>query len=105
MRVVESLALPFQNYELAFTPAMVTAAYGGRVNDAMLIEAGYVHSEGDANWWVPSGRAFYSPGTGDTPAQELAYARQHFFRRCARAIRFILPQSAPSRAWSSTATI
>ena len=42
-------------------------------------EGRYVHSEGDANWWIPSGRIFYSPGTADTPPQELAYARAHFF--------------------------
>ena len=32
-----------------------------------------------ANWWIPSGRLFLSPDSDDTAAQELAYARQHFF--------------------------
>ena len=32
-----------------------------------------------ANWWIPSGRVFYSPNVADTPAQELAFAQQHFF--------------------------
>ena len=33
--------------------------------DAMLAtDGGYVHSEGDANWWIPSGRVFYSPQCG-----------------------------------------
>ena len=46
----------------------------------MLEEEGrYVHSEGDTNWWVPSGRVFFSPGTNDDPATERAYARDHFF--------------------------
>ena len=46
----------------------------------MLASAGgYVHSEGDAHWWIPSGRMFYSPGPGDTFPQELADARAHFF--------------------------
>ena len=53
--------------------------FGDRVADAMLFEGGYVHSESDANWWVPSGRSFLSPNAGDTPEQELAFARQHFF--------------------------
>ena len=39
---------------------------------------GYV-VDGDANWWIPSGRTFLSPGSEDTSAQELAHARQHFF--------------------------
>jgi RHS repeat-associated protein len=77
---VESLALPYERYKLAFTPGLVTQVYGARVTTSMLDGDGrYVHSEGDANWWLPSGRLFYSPGSGDTPAQELTFARQHFF--------------------------
>ncbi len=46
----------------------------------MLEEEGrYVHSEGDTNWWVSSGRGFLSPGTDDDPAIELAHAKDHFF--------------------------
>ncbi|TMQ09542.1 MAG: hypothetical protein E6J90_37785 [Deltaproteobacteria bacterium] len=76
----ESRALPFESYKLALTPGLITAVYGDRVTDAMLAgDGGYVHSEGDANWWIPSGRAFYSPGPDDTAADELAHARQHFF--------------------------
>jgi hypothetical protein len=74
-----SLALPGQSERCAFTPDLLAQRYGNRVSDAMLGAAGYVHSDGDANWWIPSGRAFYSPGATDTAAQELAYAREHFF--------------------------
>ncbi|VVB65065.1 Salmonella virulence plasmid 65kDa B protein [uncultured archaeon] len=78
--VVESLALPGESYRLAFTPDLVKEVYGGRVTEAMLeTEGRYVHSEGDTNWWIPSGRIFYSPGSTDTSAQELGYASQHFF--------------------------
>ena len=78
--VVQSLALPFENYKLAFTPGLVAAVYGPRVTDLVLENEGrYVHSQGDDNWWVPSGRVFYSPDSADTPAQELAFARAHFF--------------------------
>jgi RHS repeat-associated protein len=77
---LQSLALPFESYTLALTPGLVAEVYGGRVSDAMLADEGrYVHTEGDANWWIPSGRLFYSPDPADTPPQELAYARQHFF--------------------------
>ena len=31
------------------------------------------------NWWIPSGGSFYSPDSDGHAAQELAYARQHFF--------------------------
>jgi RHS repeat-associated protein len=77
---LESLALPFESYKLAFTPGLLTGVYGGRITNPMLeTEGRYVHSEGDTNWWIPSGRMFYSPGSADTSTQELAYARQHFF--------------------------
>ena len=77
---VEPLGLPFESYRLALTPRLVTQVYGSKVSDAMLaFEGRYVHSEGDVNWWMPSGQAFYSPNTDDTAAQELAFARTHFF--------------------------
>ncbi len=78
--VVQSLALPFETYRLAFTPGLVAHVYADRVPNALLADEGrYVHTEGDANWWMPSGQTFYSTSPGDRPAQELAHARQHFF--------------------------
>jgi RHS repeat-associated protein len=80
---MESLALPYESYKLALTPPLLTEVYGARVTNAMLTNEGrYVHSEGDVNWWIPSGRVFYSSVSNDTAAQELAQARQHFFLPC-----------------------
>jgi RHS repeat-associated protein len=76
---VESLVLPFEVYTLAFTPALLTQVFGGRVTDAMLTEGGYVHLDGSPEWWSPSGRVAYSPDPAPTPAEELAHARLHFF--------------------------
>jgi len=77
---LQSLALPFEIYKLAFTTGLVQQVYGARVSDEMLTdEGGFVHSENDSNWWIPSGQAFYSPQPDDTSVQELAFARQHFF--------------------------
>ncbi|HKO95844.1 MAG TPA: SpvB/TcaC N-terminal domain-containing protein [Pyrinomonadaceae bacterium] len=76
---VQSLAVPGENYKLAFTPGLLAAVYGGRVTDAMLNEGGYLHSEGDANWWIPLGRMFYSGNSAATPAQDVDAAREHFF--------------------------
>jgi RHS repeat-associated protein len=76
---LESLALVYEVYKLALTPGLITSVYGTRLSDAMLSgDGGYVHSESDAQWWIPSGRVFYSPTDG-TPAAELVSARQHFF--------------------------
>ncbi|WP_261561638.1 SpvB/TcaC N-terminal domain-containing protein [Frankia tisae] len=78
--VLQPLALSFESFKQAFTPGLVAEVYGERVSDAVLADQGrYAHTEGDANWWIPSGQIFYSSVPGDTPAQELAYARQHFF--------------------------
>lgn len=80
---IESRAVPYESYTLALTPGLITQVFGARVTGTLLaVEGRYVHSEGDANWWIPSGRAFHSPGAGDTSAQEFAYARQHFFLPC-----------------------
>lgn len=76
----EARALPYEHYELAFTSGLVPAVYAGRVLNAMLQpEGGYVHSQGDANWWIPSGRILLSPDPTHNALQELAHARQHFF--------------------------
>jgi RHS repeat-associated protein len=85
---VESLALPGDTFTLALTPALVGRVFGTRVPDALLHgDGGYVHfpppdlpaPAPDANWWIPAGRVFYSPGDFDTPAQELTEARAHFY--------------------------
>lgn len=83
---VEGLALPFESHKLGFPKTLSEQLYAdsGKVDPlrlaTILADAGYIHSEADADWWVPSGRVFYSPGGADTFAQELAHARQHFFQ-------------------------
>ena len=92
---LQALALPFETYKLALTPGLVRQVFNedgavNRVSDAMLDGTGatpggrYVHTRDeagvlDANWWIPSGRVFFSPGSGDAAAQELNHARGHFF--------------------------
>ncbi|MBI1744415.1 toxin [Candidatus Acetothermia bacterium] len=83
MGQLQSMALPGESYKLALTPGLIGQVYGGRITDAMMENEGvYVHSQGDANWWIPSGQIFYSPKGSDTFPQELAYAQQHFFLPC-----------------------
>jgi RHS repeat-associated protein len=77
---LDSLALPYESYKLALTPGLVTQVFDGKVSDPTITNEGrYVHSEGDSNWWIPSGQVFYSTNKNDTPSQELAFAQQHFF--------------------------
>lgn len=88
---LESLALPGESYELAFTPKLLDRVFkrpseGQPLEDlipdrvTMLGNAsGYVNLDGDGRWWIPGGRTFHSPDSTHTAAQELAHARGHFF--------------------------
>jgi RHS repeat-associated protein len=77
---LRSRALPFESYKLAFTPGLLRQVFAGRVTDSMLESEGrYVHSEGDDNWWLPSGRIFFSRDPADAAPAELLEARAHFF--------------------------
>jgi hypothetical protein len=49
------------------------------INRIMSEECQYVHSQGDDNWWIPSGRVFYSPSPSDGSPEELQYALAQFF--------------------------
>lgn len=60
---LQSLALPFENYQLAYTPALVADIFGTKVNAALLTEGKFTPSEGDDNWWVRSGITQFTEGT------------------------------------------
>lgn len=57
---LESLALPFESYQLAYTPELLEDIFDDRANDDdLMIEGKFTHSEGDSNWWIRSGTAQY----------------------------------------------
>ena len=66
--------IKFEDYQLAYTPALLTDIYGARVNDPLMVEGKFTHNEGDANWWVRSGTIQYIAG-----AETLATAEARFF--------------------------
>ena len=88
---LQPLALPYESYKLAFTQELIAQIYrrtrgGAEENllppdpgDILGAEGGYVHSEGDDNWWQPSGKAYFAPDLPHDPGTEWAYARAHFF--------------------------
>ena len=55
----DTLGIAAQSFSLAFTDTFIADHYAGRVSNAELIAAGYVHFAGDAHWWQPSGTAVY----------------------------------------------
>jgi len=85
-----SLMLPWQSYQLAFTPQLAGYLYGDKVNEALLRnEAGYVQLEGDGNYWISSGRTLQYPDLiGDPFAKTIApagpadvlFARSNFYQ-------------------------
>ncbi len=79
--IVESLALPGETYRASLTPGLVSAIFGSLLPDppGTLAEAGYVSLPGQKGFWTPSGRVFFSSGDHDSPDQELAAAREHFY--------------------------
>lgn len=74
---IGALGLVHRVYSAAFTDSLLADLYGNRVDDAMLLAAGYL--ELDGKWWAPSGRSrfetdapqhFYLPsGTVDPMGQ------------------------------------
>ena len=95
--VLQPLGLPFAAYTLALTPDIIAlyqrgadilipapptllGATAGYIQSDDLVAAGFFPlTDPSSEWWVRSGRVFYSPSATDTPAQELAVARAHFF--------------------------
>ena len=78
--VAESHGLPGQSFRLALTPGQIGRVFGTRVTEPILLEGGYVRLPDQNDWWMPSGRVFYSPGDNDAPALELGTARDHFYQ-------------------------
>jgi len=94
---LDALALPGESYKLAFTPGLISNVYqrphAGAIeallpNPAAALLAtssvpsdrgGYVDLDGDHHFWIPSGRVFFHPTDGVSPATELAEATRHFF--------------------------
>ena len=50
-----SKGLPFESYQLAYTPTLITDIFVANVNAALLLDGKFTHSENDDNWWVRSG--------------------------------------------------
>lgn len=63
------LGLAGRSYRLALTAGLVEDHYGAELGSAEFETSGYVHLDGDDDWWIPSSAPVYPPA----PAA-------HFFR-------------------------
>ena len=60
LHLLELPVLPFESYQLAYTPELVTDIFGAKVNATLLTTEGkFTNSEGDNNWWIRSGTIQY----------------------------------------------
>jgi RHS repeat-associated protein len=57
---LSSLGIGHSANQLAFTKNLVSKYYGSKVSDQMLLDAKYVHSEGDEHWWTQTGTAIFA---------------------------------------------
>ncbi|MBX3255088.1 MAG: hypothetical protein KF862_13175 [Chitinophagaceae bacterium] len=86
---IDTLALPYQNYLLAFTPTLVNTIYRGNVADGVLLnDAIYISLDNDGNYWIASGRTYYHPDLLDNPfvknitlptPADVAFAKENFY--------------------------
>lgn len=64
----------FESYQLAYTPVLLDDIFGGKVNDDLMLEGKFTHSESDDNWWIRSGTTQFIEG-----AETFADAAKRFF--------------------------
>lgn len=69
---IDSLALPYESFKLAFTPGLLAQVYSSKINpgelNALLNNEGkYVQQDG--GWWIPSGRQAFDPAQFYLPVQ------------------------------------
>lgn len=69
-----SLALPFESYQLAYTPSLINDIFGGKVDEQLMLEGNFTHIEGPGNWWIRSGTVqFIEMGEAISDAQNRFY--------------------------------
>lgn len=85
---LESLALPFETYHLAYTPELIADIFENKVSDELLTEGQFIHMEGDQNWWGRSGSAQY---TGQNESVE--HAQKRFYQ----PIGYLHPSGASTK--------
>jgi RHS repeat-associated protein len=65
---LQSHALPYQTYQMAFTPGLINQVYGNRVSNNLLADEGKYLLQ-DGVWWIPSGRQIFDSAQFYLPTQ------------------------------------
>ncbi|MEO7975516.1 SpvB/TcaC N-terminal domain-containing protein [Flavobacterium sp.] len=62
---LSKLGISYKSNQLVFTKNLVSKYYGTKVINQMLLDAKYVHSEGDDHWWSQQGDVIFPPNPKD----------------------------------------
>lgn len=70
-----SLAIPYESYQLAYTPELLDDIFDAKVNDALMEEGKFTHSKNedgteDNNWWIRSGTTQFIEDAEPTQAAQ-----------------------------------
>jgi RHS repeat-associated protein len=91
---LDSLGLVYETYKLALTSNLgeqvfinsnsnpIKPANATALNSILSRAGGYVKSQGDSDWWIPSGRTIYSPVPANSPnpfVQDATFAAANFY--------------------------
>jgi RHS repeat-associated protein len=86
---IDTRALPYENYLLAFTPTLAQNIYGGKFDESTWRnQARYIRLDGDSNYWINSGRTYFHPDLSGDPlaktigaptAADVNFAKGNFF--------------------------
>lgn len=71
---LESLALPYESYQLAYTPSLLADIYAGKADASLMLEGKFTQFGGDGNWWIRSGTPQYIEA-----AENVTDAQQRFY--------------------------
>jgi RHS repeat-associated protein len=75
--VLDTKALPFENYLLALTPTLAQHIYGDKFNENLWrTQARYIRFSDDNNYWIKSGRTWFCP---DGVAVDVNFAKGNFY--------------------------
>ncbi|PIE70712.1 MAG: insecticidal toxin complex protein [Deltaproteobacteria bacterium] len=71
---LESLALPYESYQLAYTPDLLADIYADKADVSLMLEGKFTQLGGDGNWWIRSGTTQYIEA-----AENAVHAQQRFY--------------------------
>jgi RHS repeat-associated protein len=94
LRQLDSLGLVYETYKLALTANLAQRIFVSgnsnpnrpadipSLNTILSGAGGYVNSQGDSDWWIPSGQTMYSPVPANPPdpfVQDATFAAANFY--------------------------